>query len=70
MGLSKLASKCQICPYVSFCKNKQMEELGYLPLPQQQIKISDTDIEMFRDILLDTVSKATQIPRYMLEGSE
>lgn len=33
MGLSRLSEKCQKCPFVSKCKNKQMEALAYLPEP-------------------------------------
>lgn len=39
MGLSKLAAKCRACPYVSTCNHKQMEALGYLPLPEQRAEI-------------------------------
>lgn len=34
MGLSKLSAKCQACPFVDTCDHKKMEDLGYLPLPQ------------------------------------
>ena len=30
MGLSKLAAKCQACPFVSTCGHKRMEEVGFL----------------------------------------
>ena len=33
MGLSRLAKKCQKCPFVSKCDNKRMEALAYLPDP-------------------------------------
>ena len=39
MGLSRLAAKCRACPYVSTCNHKQMEALGYLPLPEQRVEI-------------------------------
>lgn len=39
MGLSRLAAKCRACPYVSTCDHKQMEALGYLPLPEPTVKI-------------------------------
>lgn len=39
MGLSRLAAKCRACPHVSDCDHKQMEALGYLPLPEPTVKI-------------------------------
>lgn len=30
MGLSKLAEKCQKCPFVTKCDRKRMEAVGYL----------------------------------------
>ena len=39
MGLSRLAAKCRACPHVSICDHKQMEALGYLPLPEPTVKI-------------------------------
>ena len=39
MGLSRLAAKCRACPHVSTCDHKQMEALGYLPLPEQRVEI-------------------------------
>ncbi len=35
MSLSKLSTRCQACPFVGTCDNKEMEALGYLPLPEQ-----------------------------------
>lgn len=34
MGLSKLSAKCRACPDVETCDHKEMEALGYLPLPE------------------------------------
>lgn len=31
MGLSKLSARCQACPFVDTCDNKEMEALGFLP---------------------------------------
>ena len=39
MGLSRLAKKCQACPYVSTCDHKRMEALGYLPLPEANVEV-------------------------------
>lgn len=33
MGLSKLAARCQSCPFVDKCNNKRMEAHGYLKMP-------------------------------------
>lgn len=33
MGLSKLAAKCAVCPYVDACDHKRMEAVGFLPEP-------------------------------------
>lgn len=30
MGLSKLSTKCQKCPYVLTCEHKEMEALAYI----------------------------------------
>lgn len=50
MGLSKLAAKCRACPYVSTCNHKQMEALGYLPLPEQR-----AEIQVDRTIQIDNL---------------
>ena len=34
MSLSKLSTRCQACPFVDTCDNKEMEACGYLPLPE------------------------------------
>lgn len=34
MSLSKLSARCQACPFVDTCDNKEMEALGYLPIPE------------------------------------
>ena len=34
MSLSKLSARCQACPFVDTCDNKEMEAFGYLPLPE------------------------------------
>lgn len=42
MGLSKLTAKCQACPFVDTCDNKEMEALGYLPLPTPAAQFTKT----------------------------
>lgn len=41
MGLSKLSARCQACPFVSTCDHKEMEALGYLPLPEMATQPSE-----------------------------
>ena len=36
MSLSKLSARCQACPFVGTCDNKEMEAPGYLPLPERR----------------------------------
>lgn len=33
MGLTQLAEKCQVCPFVSKCDHKRMEALAYFSEP-------------------------------------
>ena len=33
MGLSQLAEKCRVCPFVSKCDHKRMEALAYFSEP-------------------------------------
>lgn len=48
MSLSKLAAKCQACPFVDTCDHKEMEALGFLALPviptEQMVQQSRLDI--------------------------
>ncbi|MEY8573706.1 hypothetical protein AALD01_04745 [Oscillospiraceae bacterium 21-37] len=46
MSLSKLAARCQGCPFVGTCDHKEMEEVGFLPLPEIAINDSDVDIRV------------------------
>ncbi|NBH79029.1 hypothetical protein D3Z52_12800 [Clostridiaceae bacterium] len=52
MGLSKLAAKCRVCPFVDTCDHKRMEALGYLPLPEptaQPTELGYRSVENFWD---------------------
>lgn len=71
MGLSKLAAKCQTCPFVSTCGHKRMEEVGYLipsvPAEQQSVDISQgsTTIEQIalqNSIAVDEIVRMVQSP--------
>lgn len=61
MGLSQLAPRCRVCPYVESCDHKQMVALGYLPLPESTVEI---------DIAIDQISRLFQIPKRYLRGDE
>ena len=43
MGLSKLTAKCQACPFIDTCDNKEMEALGYLPLPEPSARPTEKE---------------------------
>ena len=43
MGLSKLSVRCQACPFVDTCDNKEMEALGYLPLPEEAARPTEKE---------------------------
>lgn len=65
MGLSKLSAKCQACPFVDTCDNKEMESLGLLPLPvkptEQMVQQSRLDI-LQNSMAVDQVLQAAQQP--------
>lgn len=67
MGLSRLAKKCQACPYVSTCDHKRMEALGYLPLPEANVEVRIEQADQI-DNMLDYMSKLFQIPKQYLRG--
>lgn len=52
MGLSKLAARCQVCPYVDTCDHKRMEALGLLPWPPMSNSASQTAAESAAQPLL------------------
>lgn len=43
MSLSKLSARCQACPFVDTCDNKEMEALGYLPLPEPSARPTEKE---------------------------
>ena len=43
MSLSKLSARCQACPFVDTCDNKEMEALGYLPLPEEAARPTEKE---------------------------
>lgn len=64
MGLSRLAKKCQACPYVSTCDHKRMEALGYLPLPEANVEVKVDLSATPTAELIDQLSRAVQIPKH------
>lgn len=61
MGLSRLAAKCRACPKVDTCDNKEMEALGYLPLPEMAAQPTETgyrNVENFWDNPKEPLKKA------------
>lgn len=68
MGLSRLAKKCQACPYVSTCDHKRMEALGYLPLPEANVEVKVDLSATPTAELVDQLSRAVQIPKHALRG--
>ena len=69
MGLSRLAAKCRACPYVSTCDHKQMEALGYLPMPEPTVEIQIGQTAQIDD-MLDYMSRLFQIPKRYLRGDD
>lgn len=69
MGLSRLAAKCKMCPYVSTCDHKQMEALGYLPMPEPTVTIQvEQSVQI--DNALEQISRLFQIPKQYLRGDD
>lgn len=54
MGLSRLSKECRECPFVSQCKNKQMEALGYLPEPMAASASQSELVSMAAPVLRET----------------
>lgn len=50
MGLSRLSAKCQACPFVDTCENKEMEALGFLPIPAEGLNNPDVNIKVGVDL--------------------
>lgn len=56
MGLSRLAKKCQECPFKDKCKSKRIEALGYLPEPMVAEAAMPSAAELTQPILRETVN--------------
>lgn len=71
MGLSRLAAKCRTCPYVSTCDHKQMEALGYLPLPEPTIEIQTINAgynKVDPEKIFDEMARLFHLPKSVLKG--
>lgn len=78
MSLSRLSTKCQVCPHVDTCDHKEMEAYGFLPLPTQQETIifsepSEEDLlraakEINTDELVKEIARVFQVPKRLLRG--
>lgn len=62
MSLSKLAAKCQACPFVSTCGHKRMEEVGFL-IPSVPVEQTTQRPEM------DISQGSTTIEQIALQNS-
>lgn len=64
MGLSKLAARCQACPFVFTCGHKRMEEVGFLipSVPMEQTT-QRPEMDISRgDTIVDRIIQAAQRP--------
>ena len=72
MSLSRLAAKCQVCPFVDTCDHKEMEAYGVLPLSTQQetIIFSEPSKEYQRSVdeLAKEIARVFQVPERLLRG--
>ena len=61
MSLSKLSAKCQVCPFVDDCENKEIEAVGFLPIPASGLDNPDVDIKVGIDLATGPDFSAEQI---------
>lgn len=61
MGLSRLSAKCQACPFVDTCENKEMEALRFLPIPAEGLNNPDVNIKVGVDLASGPDFSADQI---------
>lgn len=73
MGLSRLAAKCQVCPFVATCDHKEMEAVAFLhyleagnriaaPGSGGSVKIGGK-IDIDTDKLVRTISEKIQLEK-------
>lgn len=78
MGLSKLAAKCRVCPYVDTCDHKEMEALGFLTLPEAAVFPTmiganvrlPGEVQVEVDTIIKEAARVFQIPERVLRGGE
>lgn len=76
MGLSRLAAKCQACPFVDTCDHKEMEALGFLTLPEAAAFPTmmgvntqlPNEVQVDADTIIKEAAKVFQIPERLLRG--
>ena len=76
MGLSKMAEKCRVCPYLDTCDHKEMEALGFLTLPEAavfptmmgaNVRLPD-EAQVEVDTIVKEIARVFQIPERLLRG--
>lgn len=76
MGLSKMAAKCRVCPYLDTCDHKEMEALGFLTLPEvaafptmmgANVRLPD-EAQVEVDTIVKEIARVFQIPERLLRG--
>ena len=76
MGLSKMAEKCRVCPYLDTCDHKEMEALGFLTLPEAaafptmmgaNVRLAD-EAQVEVDTIVKEIARVFQIPERLLRG--
>lgn len=50
MALAKLAPKCRVCPKMLTCDHKEMEAIGFLPIPAEELANPDQNIVVGLDL--------------------
>lgn len=58
MALAKLAPKCRACPKVLTCDHKEMEAIGFLPIPAEGFTDPDQEIVVGVDLAPGTDSSS------------
>ena len=76
MGLSKMAAKCRVGPYLDTCDHKEMEALGFLTLPEAavfptmmgaNVRLPD-EAQVEVDTIVKEIARVFQIPERLLRG--
>lgn len=70
MSLSKLAARCQGCPFMDACDHKQMEAYGFLlPVPSQQNQAAPSQLNASEQLILtEPVIDIAELKKRILGG--